>query len=62
MVLSHMTAITMTRVAYMISVKRLSLLMGVVYGIVLFGEEGAGGRIAGTALMLCGVALITLYS
>lgn len=60
MVLTHMTAISMTRVAYMISVKRLSLLMGVLYGRFLFREEGVGGRIAATILMLCGVALITL--
>jgi drug/metabolite transporter (DMT)-like permease len=62
MVLTHMSAIAMTRVAYMISVKRLSLLIGVLYGRFLFREKGVGGRIAGTILMLCGVALITLYS
>lgn len=60
MVIAHMTAISLTQVAYMISVKRLSLLMGVLYGYFLFGEAGAGGRAAGTVLMLCGVALITL--
>lgn len=60
MVLTHMAAISMTRVAYMISVKRLSLLMGVVYGRLLFGERGFGWRVAGTLIMLGGVALITL--
>ena len=60
MVLAHMTAISMTQVAYMISVKRLSLLLGVLYGHFLFGEEGAGRRVPGTVLMLGGVALITL--
>ncbi len=61
MVLTHMTAISMTQVAYMISVKRLSLLLGVMYGTFMFGEAGAAGRVAGTVLMLCGVALITLF-
>lgn len=60
MVLTHMTAIGMTRVAYMISVKRLSLLIGVLYGRLMFGEEGVGGRMVGAILMLAGVALITL--
>jgi uncharacterized membrane protein len=61
MVLAHMTALGMTQVAYMISVKRLSLLMGVLYGWFLFGEAGAGGRFAGAVLMVGGVALITLF-
>ncbi len=61
MVLTHMSAIAMTKVAYMISLKRLSLLMGVLYGHLLFREQGIGGRLAGTLLMLCGVALISLY-
>lgn len=61
MVLTHMSAIAMTRVAYMISVKRVSLLMGVLYGHFLFREERIGGRVIGTILMLCGMALITLY-
>jgi drug/metabolite transporter (DMT)-like permease len=60
MVLTHMSAIAMTRVAYMISLKRLSLLMGVIYGHFLFHEQGIAGRLTGTLLMLCGVALITL--
>jgi len=62
MVLTHMIAISMTQVAYMISVKRLSLLMGVLYGYFLFREAGIGGRFAGTAVMLAGVVLITLFS
>jgi drug/metabolite transporter (DMT)-like permease len=61
MALSHMTAISMTSVAYMISLKRLSLLMGVIYGRVMFKEAGIAGRLAGTLLMLWGVALISLY-
>lgn len=62
MVLTHMIAISMTQVAFMISVKRLSLLMGVLYGYFLFKEAGVGGRFAGTVLMLVGVVMITLFA
>ena len=34
----------MTKVAYMVSVKRLSLLIGVFYGFVLFKEKGMKER------------------
>ena len=54
----HMLAISLARVAYMISVKRLSLLFGVLYGHLLFRDEGLRERLLGTALMLAGVALI----
>lgn len=61
MIISHMIAISMTKVAYMISVKRLSLLIGVFYGYLLFRETGIRGRLFGTALMITGFVLITLY-
>lgn len=60
MIITHMIAVSMTKVAYMISVKRLSLLIGVLYGHLLFREPGLGERLAGTALMLAGFALIVL--
>jgi drug/metabolite transporter (DMT)-like permease len=60
MLISHMIAISMAQVAYMISVKRLSLLIGVFYGHLLFKEKGIRERPLGTALMLLGVVLITL--
>ncbi len=47
-------------VAYFISVKRLSLLVTVLFGGLLFKEEAFGRRIAGAALMLSGAVLITL--
>lgn len=59
-IITHMIAVSMTKVAYMISVKRLSLLIGVLYGHLLFREPGIGERLAGTALMLAGFALIVL--
>ncbi|MFZ5996642.1 MAG: EamA family transporter [Nitrospirota bacterium] len=60
MIISHMIAISLTTVAYMISVKRLSLLIGVLYGHLFFKEQGIRDRFAGSALMLAGFALIVL--
>lgn len=62
MVISHMIAMSLTNVAYMISVKRLSLLIGVFYGYLFFREAGIGERLTGTLLMLSGFMLIVLYS
>ena len=47
-------------VAYFISVKRLSLLITVLFGGLLFGEDAFGRRAMGAALMLSGAVLITL--
>lgn len=54
----HMLAISLTKVAYMISVKRLSLLFSVLYGHYLFREGALRERLLGTTLMLAGVILI----
>jgi drug/metabolite transporter (DMT)-like permease len=53
-------ALSLTNVAYMIAVKRLSLLMGIMYGHLLFREEGLRERLAGGGLMVAGVALIVV--
>lgn len=55
--LAHVYAINLTNVAYMIAVKRTSLLFGVLYGRYLFQERG--GLLA-TLAMLAGVFLILL--
>lgn len=60
MIISHMAALSMTKVAYMISVKRLSLLIGVLYGYYLFKESGLTERMSGSILMLTGFVLIVL--
>jgi drug/metabolite transporter (DMT)-like permease len=44
----------------MISVKRTSLLFGIVYGALLFGEEGLRRNLLAGSLMVGGVALIAL--
>jgi len=60
-IVAHMIAISLTQVAYMISVKRLSLLIGVLYGFLLFKETHIKERFAGTLLMVIGFALIALF-
>ncbi|MBI5599886.1 MAG: DMT family transporter [Deltaproteobacteria bacterium] len=61
MIVSHFMAISMIDVAYMISIKRTSLLISVLYGKFLFKEENIKERLLGSAVMISGVALITLF-
>lgn len=61
MVLTHFIAISMTQVAYMIAVKRMSLVFSVIYGWLLFKEEKIKERLAGSALMLAGVVMILVF-
>lgn len=60
MVYTHFLAIQQVEVAYMIAVKRLSLLIGILYGVLLFQETGLIARLPAGALMLAGVMLILL--
>ncbi len=57
---THCFGIPLSPVAYFIAIKRLSLLVGVLYGGLLFREEALGWRAAGAALMLAGAGLIGL--
>ena len=59
-VVFHGWAVSMTKAAYMISVKRLSALFGVVYGAVLFREENIRARFLGALFMVSGAVLILL--
>lgn len=58
--LLHGLAISLTKAAYMISVKRLSVVFGVIYGRILFKEANMAFRLSGALLMLAGTLLITL--
>jgi len=60
MVVTHFLAISLTEVAYMVAVKRTSLLFGIVYGALLFGESGLGRNLLAGGLMVVGVGLIVL--
>jgi drug/metabolite transporter (DMT)-like permease len=58
MIVSHMIAISLTKVAYMISLKRMSLIIGIVYGYLLFREKHIRERLSGALLMFIGFVLI----
>jgi len=58
MVLAHFYAIEHVEVAYMIAVKRTSLLFGLLYGAWLFGETGLVRNLVAAAFMISGVYLI----
>jgi drug/metabolite transporter (DMT)-like permease len=58
MVFTHFLAIARVEVAYMVAVKRTSLLFGILYGALLFGETGLASHLAAGALMVAGVAVI----
>ena len=60
MIVFHYQAIARVEVAYMISVKRMSLFFSVLYGGLLFRETNISERAAGSVIMIVGVALITL--
>jgi len=55
-----MTAITMTLVPYVISVKRTSIVMSVLSGHIIFKEKGLVERLSGVAIMIAGILCITL--
>lgn len=59
-VLCQMQAISLTLVAHVISIKRMSALLSVLWGHLIFKEKGLKERITGAAVMVMGVVLITL--
>ncbi|MCX7792926.1 MAG: DMT family transporter [Thermodesulfovibrionales bacterium] len=58
MIIFHMMSLDLTKVSYMISVKRLSLLIGVIYGHIFFNERNFRERLTGTVLMLAGFVIL----
>lgn len=61
MVTAHFSAISLTKVSYMISVKRTSLIFSVIYGQLFFKEEHIRERLLGSMVMVIGVVLITIF-
>ena len=57
-VVLHVWAISMTQAAYMIALKRLSAVFGVLYGAWLFREKHVAWRLTGAAMMVAGAAII----
>jgi drug/metabolite transporter (DMT)-like permease len=62
MIVCHMLAMSLVNVAYMISVKRTSLLFGIIYGHFLFREERIAEKIAGGIIMLAGFIVIVIWN
>jgi len=62
MAATQMLAMSLTKVAYMISVKRLSLIIGIMYGYFLFMEENIKERFLGAVLMLIGFVMVVTAS
>ncbi len=58
MILFHMLAMSLSNVAYMISIKRTSLLFSVLYGHFLFKEEKIAEKALGSIIMFLGFVLI----
>jgi drug/metabolite transporter (DMT)-like permease len=57
----QMSALELTLVAYVISIKRTSAIMSVVWGHLLFKEPGLKERAAGAVLMVLGVVCISVF-
>ena len=57
----QMTALTLTIVPYVISIKRTSSIFGTLYGYFLFREKEIKQRMLGAVIMVMGVLLITLF-
>ncbi|MDP2643569.1 MAG: DMT family transporter [Desulfobacterales bacterium] len=59
--LLHSFAISLTKAAYMISIKRLSIVLGLIYGGVVFKEKNIAMRTIGALLMVTGAMMITIW-
>jgi uncharacterized membrane protein len=60
-VITHVKAINLVEVSYMISVKRLSILFGVIYGVIFFKETNIKERFLGATVMVLGIIMITVF-
>ena len=60
MIIFHMLAMSLVNVAYMISIKRTSLLFSILYGHLLFKEEKIAEKALGAIIMLLGFVLIVI--
>jgi drug/metabolite transporter (DMT)-like permease len=56
--LTHFISLSMAPVAYMISVKRLSMVFGVILGWMFFNEQNLRYRLAGASAMSLGIFFI----
>jgi len=61
LLLGHVLAISLVQAAYMLSVKRTSLLFAMLYGGLLLGEERLGQHLLAGLLLVAGSAIILLW-
>ena len=59
--IAHFWAVSIIEVPYAISVKRTSLLFGIMYGALWFKETNITERLIGGVVMIIGVIIITLF-
>lgn len=59
--ITHFLAVNIAEVPYVISVKRMSLLFGIIYGAVWFKETNIMERLIGGGVMIVGVIILTLF-
>jgi drug/metabolite transporter (DMT)-like permease len=57
---AHFLAVNLIEVSYVISVKRTSLLFGIIYGALWFREKNITERLIGGIVMIVGVIIITI--
>jgi uncharacterized membrane protein len=58
--MTHFISLSMAPVAYMIAVKRLSLVFGVMMGWIFFHEENIANRLVGASIMAAGALLLQI--
>lgn len=61
MMTTHLKAVNLVEVSYMISVKRLSILFGVIYGVTIFKESNIKERLLGASIMVSGIIIISIF-
>jgi drug/metabolite transporter (DMT)-like permease len=61
MIITHLKAISLIEVSYMVSVKRLSILFGVLYGVMFFKETNIKERFLGATVMVSGIIVIAAF-
>ena len=59
MIVTHFLALQQVETAYMVSVKRISLVFGILFGALWFGETGTRRKLSAGAIMLAGVGVIS---
>lgn len=59
--IAHFLSVSIIEVPYAISVKRVSLLFGIIYGALWFKETNIRERLIGGIIMIIGVSIVTLF-